>query len=209
MLLHAFADEDVARHPEIPKCRPPELMVIWIPRLASHWGLENQAMTGLLFPQHRWRRGRALLPIAIAALLMTIASQARPAAEDDVLQQAINYVFTGSTDPLDSPEIVDRKSCVVVVPEPKFKRFARYYLGRFKMDLSRISKKYSGHDVSYELEVEGDGVVLEFLKSDKTTVDYGFKSAHIALPGNIDRTQKALALIFAEYCKVEKPKTPF
>ena len=92
---------------------------------------------------------------------------------------------------------------------PKFKRFARYYLGRFKMDQSRISKKYSGHDVSYELEVEGDGVVLEFLKSDKTTVDYGFKSAHIALPGNIDRTEKALALIFAEYCRAEKPKTPF
>jgi hypothetical protein len=135
--------------------------------------------------------------------------QAGAAAEDDVLQQAVNYVFTGSTQPQDGPEIVDRKSCVVVLPEPKFKRYARYYLGRFKMDVSRISKKYSGHDVSHELEVEGDSVVLEFLKSDKKTVDYGFKSAHIALPGNIDRTEKALALIFAEYCKVERPKTPF
>jgi hypothetical protein len=63
--------------------------------------------------------------------------------------------------------------------------------------------------VSYELEVEGDSVILEFLKFDKKTVDYGFKTAHIALPGNIERTEKALALIFAEYCKVEKPKTPF
>jgi len=166
-------------------------------------------MTGLAYPQGYWRRRRALLPAAIAALLLANLSQARAAAEDDVLQQAVNYIFTGSTEPQNGPEIVDRKSCVVVVPEPKFNRFARYYLGRFKMDLSRVSKKYSGHDVSYELEVEGDGTVLEFLKSDKTTVDYGFKSAHIALPGNIDRTEKALALIFAEYCKAEKPKTPF
>jgi hypothetical protein len=166
-------------------------------------------MTDLAFPQHSWRRRRGLLPVAIAAVLLAIASQARAASEDDVLQQAVNYVFTGSTDPQNGPEIVDRKACVVVVPEPKLNRYARYYLGRFKMDVSRISKRYSGHDVSYELEVEGDGTVLEFLKSDKTTVDYGFKSAHIALPGNIDRTEKALALIFAEYCKVEKPKTPF
>jgi hypothetical protein len=163
----------------------------------------------LAFPDSNRRKQRACLALAAAAFVLTMLPQARAAAEDDVLQQAVNYIFTGSTEPQDGPEIVDRKSCIVVVPEPKFKRYARYYLGRFKMDVSRISKKYSGHDVSHELEVEGDSVVLEFLKSDKKTVDYGFKSAHIALPGNIDRTEKALALIFAEYCKAEKPRTPF
>jgi hypothetical protein len=163
----------------------------------------------LAFPDSNSRNMRACLALAIASFVLTMLPQAQAAAEDDVLQQAVNYVFTGSIDPQNGPEIVDRKSCVVVVPEPKFKRYARYYLGRFKMDVSRVSKKYSGHDVSYELEVEGDSVVLEFLKSDRTTADYGFKTAHIALPGNIDRTEKALALIFAEYCKVEKPKTPF
>ena len=152
---------------------------------------------------------RLSLALAAVSFFWVAPPQARAAAEDDVLQQAVNYVFTGTTDPQNGPEIVDRKSCVVVVPEPKFKRYARYYLTRFKMDVSRISKKYSGHDIAYELEVEGDSVLLEFLKPDKTTVDYGFKSAHISLPGNIERTEKALALIFSEYCKVEKSRTPF
>jgi hypothetical protein len=169
----------------------------------------NQAMTGLALPENSRRRMRLSFAAAALFLLWAMPQQARGAAEDDVLQQAVNYVFTGSTDPQDAPEIVDRKSCVVVVPEPKLKRYARYYLTRFKMDVARVSKKYSGHDVSYELEVEGDSVLLEFLKPDKTTVDYGFKSAHISLPGNIDRTEKALQLIFADYCKVEKPKAPF
>src|SRR5258708_1393161 len=169
----------------------------------------NLAMKGLTPLVSSCRRMRLSLAVAAVSCLCMFPPQARAATEDDVLQQALNYVFTGSTDPQNGPEIVDRKSCVVVVPEPKLKRYARYYLTRFKMDVSRISKKYSGHDVSYELEVEGDSVLLEFLKPDKTTVDYGFKSAHISLPGNIDRTEKALALIFSEYCKVERPKTPF
>ena len=77
------------------------------------------------------------------------------------------------------------------------------------MDVARVSKKYSGSQVLYELEVEGDDVLLEFVKLDKTTVDYGFRAAHISLPGNIEQTEKALRLIFAEHCKADKPKSPF
>jgi len=77
------------------------------------------------------------------------------------------------------------------------------------MDAARISKKYSGAQTLYQLEVEGDDVLLEYLKIDKTTVDYGFKSAHISLPGNIDQTEKAIRIIFGEHCKAEKPKSPF
>ena len=77
------------------------------------------------------------------------------------------------------------------------------------MDESRISKLYSGSKISYELEVGGDDIVVEYLNSDKTTIDFGLKSVHISLPGNIDQTEKALHLIFNEYCKPEKPKTPF
>ena len=84
--------------------------------------------------------------------------------DDDVFQQAVNYVFTGKIDPKAAPEIVDRKSCVVVVPE-KFGGYARYYLTRFKMDDARISNKYSGREVSYELEVAGDDVLVEYLKN--------------------------------------------
>ena len=148
------------------------------------------------------------LAIAVASFLWTITLQTRAVPEDDVFQQAVNYVFTGKIDPGAGPEIVDRKSCVVVVPE-KFGGYARYYLTRFKMDDARISNKYSGREVSYELEVAGDDILVEYLKIDKTTVDYGFKSAHISLPGNIDQIKRALQLIFAEYCKADKPKSPF
>jgi hypothetical protein len=48
-----------------------------------------------------------------------------------------NARLTGKIDPGAGPEIVDRKSCVVVVPE-KFGGYARYYLTRFKMDDARI-----------------------------------------------------------------------
>jgi hypothetical protein len=147
--------------------------------------------------------------LAVAAIFPTDSLQNRAVAADDVFQQAVNYVFTGRTDPNDGVEIVDRKSCVVVVPEPKFNRYARYYLKRFKMDVARISKKYAGAQALYELEVEGDDVVLEYLKADKTTADYGFKSAHISLPGNIDQAEKALRIIFSEFCKADKPKSPF
>lgn len=126
-----------------------------------------------------------------------------------MFQQAVNYVFTGRIDPRDGPEIVDRKSCVVVVPDPKYKRYARYYLSRFKMDIARVNKKYSGPQVFYELEVQGDEVLLEYLNADKTTVAFGFKSAQISLPGNIDQTERALKLIFAGHCKADKPKAPF
>lgn len=126
-----------------------------------------------------------------------------------MFQQAVNYVFTGRIDPRDGPEIVDRKSCVVVVPDPKYKRYARYYLSRFKMDIARVNKKYSGPQVFYELEVQGDEVLLEYLNADKTTVAFGFKSAQISLPGNIDQTERALKLIFSGHCKADKPKAPF
>ena len=40
-------------------------------------------------------------------------------------------------------------------------------------------------------------------------MNFGFKSAHIALPGNIERTEKALHLVFSEHCKADQPKSPF
>ena len=170
-----------------------------------HWSM---AMAGATISGGRRHRIGAYLAVAIFSL-WAIPPQQSAAAADDVFQQAVNYVFTGTIDPEDGPEIADRKSCIVVVPEPKFNRYARYYLKRFKMDLARISKLYAGRQTLYELEVAGDAVLLEYLKADKTTVDYGFKSAHISLPGEISQTEKALRLIFSEYCKADQPKSPF
>ena len=151
-----------------------------------------------------------MLSLAVATFfLWAVTLQNRAMAADDVFQRAVNYVFNGKIDPKDGPKIVDRESCIIVVPEARFNRYARYYLSRFKMDVARITKKYAGRQVLYELEVEGDDIIFEYLKADNTTVDYGFRSAHIPLPGNIDQTEKALKLIFAEHCKADKPKSPF
>jgi hypothetical protein len=170
-------------------------------------GCRSEAMTGLALRKRSGHMIRLSLAIAVASFHWMVPLQTRPMSEDDVFQQAINYIFTGRIDPKDYPEIVDRKSCIIVIPEPNLNRYARYYLNRFKMDVSRISKKYSGRQIFYELEVEGDDIIFEYLKSDKTTVEFGFKSAHISLPGNFDQTEKALKLVFTEHCKPDKPKS--
>ena len=156
---------------------------------------------------HKW----LFFTIAVALFPWTTVVQTRvmTEGEDDVFRQAINYIFTGQIDPDVHPEIVDRKACIVVIAQPNFNGYARYYLKRFKMDVSRISKKYAGRRVLYELEVEGDDVIFESLKADKTTVEFALRSAHISLPGDIDQTEKALKLVFAEHCKPDKPLSPF
>jgi hypothetical protein len=118
-------------------------------------------------------------------------------------------VVSGSIDPQDGPEIVDQKSCVVVLRDPKFNRYIRYYLSRFNMDDAIFGKKYSGSRPYYELDVKGDDVVFEYLSLDKKTVIQGYRSAQIPLPGDIDQTQKALRIIFTDHCKAKKPKAPF
>jgi hypothetical protein len=170
-------------------------------------GLRNVAMASLAIRhasslKMRW-------PLAVAWFLSAVWLQTAALAETDVFQKAVNYVFTGEIDPVHGPEIVDQKSCIVVMPDPKFKRYIRYYLGRFKMDNALFDKKYSGSRVFYEMNVKGDDVVIEYLASDRKTVTEGYRSAQVPLPGDIDQTRKALRIIFTDHCKPEKPKTLF
>ena len=155
------------------------------------------------------RKTRWPSTIVVTLYLGTVAVQALALSELDRFQQAVNYVFTGKIDPQDAPEIVDSKSCVVVVRDPKFNQYRKYYLSQFKMDEALFDKKYSGSRISYELAVKGDDVVIAYLNPDKKTVIQAYRSAQIPLPGDIDATQKALRIIFTDYCKSEKPKTPF
>jgi hypothetical protein len=155
--------------------------------------------------RHTWMLASAILCAFFSA------PPTRAAADDDLFQLAINYVLTGKTDPSGKPEIVDRKACVVVLPDPQFKRYVKYYLGRIRPDAARISKTYSGpKGITYvwEVESEGDNVV-EYLNPDKSTVAFGVKTTQIALPGDIDQTEKAIRLIFSDYCKKDKPRLPF
>jgi hypothetical protein len=147
---------------------------------------------------------RRWLARGVVVLLWTVSPQIRVLAEDDLLQKAVNYLFTGRTDPQDTPEILDRKSCVVVVPDTKSKQYVRYYLGRFKMDTAFIDKTYAGLDTTYNLDIKGADVIVEYLDIDKSTVLHGHKSAHISLPGDVDQTNKALELI-TNLCRNGKP----
>jgi hypothetical protein len=150
-----------------------------------------------------------LLALIVASVLGVGAAQHCAAADDNLFQEAVNYVFTGRVDPQEAPEIVDRKSCIVVMRDPKYKRYIRYYLNRFRMDAAVFSKIYAGAQAQYVLEVESDNVLIQYLDMDKSTVLQGYKSAQIPLPGNIDQTQRALNIIFRDYCKADQQKTPF
>jgi hypothetical protein len=154
-------------------------------------------------------RTRALFAVVLMVVIWTVPLHRVAAAESDLFQEAVNYVFTGTTDPADVPQIVDRKSCIVLMRDPKYNRYIRYHLKRFKMDTANFSKIYAGSSTLYNLEVTGDDVILEYLDMDKTTVSQSYKSAQIPLPGNIDQTQKALKIIFTDYCRADKLESPF
>jgi hypothetical protein len=149
-------------------------------------------------------RARRCLAGGVVAFLWIIPLQIRALAEDDPLQKVVNYLFTGRSNPQDAPEILDRKSCVVVVRDPKSKQSIRYYLGRFRMNTAFINKTYAGSETVYSLDVKGAEIIVEYLDLDKTTVRHGYKSAQISLPGDIDQTNTALALI-ASLCTNGKP----
>lgn len=151
-----------------------------------------------------WTIGLAAAAIAAG----TVCVPSRAQAEADRFQQAVNYVFTGQVDPQSAPDIVNRNGCVVVVPDPKFKRYIRYYLGRFRMDDALFDKRYAGSRVDYVLNVKGDDIILEYLNPDKQTVAQSYRSAQIPLPGDIDQTQKAFRII-TDRCTPKKSNAPF
>jgi len=166
-------------------------------------------MEGLVRQNERRHTIGWSLAAAVISGFCVVFLQTPALSEASVFQQALNYVFTGRIDPQNGPEIVDQKSCVILLYDPKYNRYIRYYFGRFKMDDASFDKKYSGSRVYYEMEVKGDDVVIEYLNLDKKTVVQGYRSAQIPLPGDIDQTRKALGIIFADHCKAEKPKAPF
>jgi len=145
-------------------------------------------------------RVRRCLARGVVVFFWIVPLQIWALAEEDPLQKAVNYLFTGRNDPQDAPEILDRKSCVVVVPDLKSKQSIRYYLGRFQIDTAFINKTYASSETIYSLDVKGAEVIVEYLDLGKTTVLHANKSAQISLPGDIDQTNKALALI-ASLCR--------
>jgi len=155
------------------------------------------------------RRRKVRRLVVGATLLWAAALPPAATAEDDVLQQAVNYVFTGTVEPENAPEIRDRTSCVVVVADPKWNRFIRYDLSRLGLDDPRIDSTYSGRQTNYQLDIEADQVVVEYLGPDRKTVINGYKSAQIPLPGEIDRTRKAIQWLAAHCKRNGAGKLPF
>jgi hypothetical protein len=149
---------------------------------------------------------RTIVLAAVAGLVADGAAAATP----DLFQQAVAYVFTGRVDPADPVEIVDRNACIVIVPDLRFKRLARYHLARFDMDHARFNTRYSGTRPFYELDVRGDDVILEYLDPSSRTVLQSYRSAQIALPGGLEQTRRAFDVVFAAgNCKPTEAKTPF
>ncbi len=145
---------------------------------------------------------------AIAILLLVPIVLHMPAsAETDRLRQAITYIFTGSIEPQENIEVADGTPCVVIVSEPDRNRISRYHLRRFKPETFRFEQRYVGRTPTYQLYVEGDEDVIEFLSSDRS-VSHSHRTARFALPGDIDQSRRALRLI-SEQCKPEKPKPLF
>jgi len=173
-------------------------------------GLSGYAL-GFSSSRHPRKRTWADAVIWACFICACLAAPLRAVADDDRFQLAVNYVFTGKTDPSPQPEIVDRTSCVVLLLEPQNKRYVTYYLGRMRADAARITKIYSGpRGISYFWEVESDGEnVVEYLGLDKSTVAFGTRTVQIYLPGDIDQTERAINLIFSDYCKKARSKLPF
>ena len=162
----------------------------------------NQTMVERVAKNNAVRR---CLAGGVVLFFWIVPPQIRALADDGPLQKAVNYLFTGRNNPQVAPKILDRKSCVVVVPDPKSKQSIRYYLGRFRIDTAFINKTYAGSETIYSLDVKGADVIVEYLDLDESTVLHGHKSAQISLPGDIDQTNTALALI-ASLCTNDKPK---
>jgi hypothetical protein len=141
-----------------------------------------------------------LLPVSVLLHMPAFADAGR-------LQQAINYVFTGDIAAQPNIEIADGNLCVVVVSEPERNRVSRYHLRRFKPETFRFEQRYVGRTPTYQLYVEGDEDVIEFLNPDRS-VSHSHRTARFALPGDIDQSRRALRLI-SEQCKPEKPKPLF
>jgi hypothetical protein len=157
-------------------------------------------------PTHRpARRMETVAAAAVVALMSVLTPLA--SADNDVLMQAINYVFTGRIDPERGPELVDRNACVVTVPAPGGTRAVRYHLSRFRLDAPRFEKVYVGRTPNYRLVAEGDDNVVEFLNPDKSVL-HGQRTVQIPLPGDFEQSQRALRVI-AERCKATRPKPSF
>jgi len=111
---------------------------------------------------------RRCLPGGVVIFLWIVLTQIHALAEDDSLQKAVNYLFRGRNDPQDAPEILDRKSCVVVVPDSKSKQTIRYYLGRFRMDTA--FEQYPGVKEAAGRTTEAQSGVLRYARSQHRTL---------------------------------------
>src|SRR6476646_12027192 len=106
--------------------------------------MRSVAMTGLALWTRSGPRVWLSLAVAAASILALVPLPTRAMSEDDVFQQAVDYIFTGRIDLKDGHEIVDPKACIVVLPEPDLNRYARYYLNRIKLGVYRIRQTYAG-----------------------------------------------------------------
>lgn len=127
--------------------------------------------------------------------------------DDDVLEKAFNYVLVGDIngDPqkIVQVQIIDRKECIVTKSAMGLKM--TYYFRRMKPDTAEFipySSPY-GTGASIALQIEGDEPIMERGDGEKSN------RATIIVAGELERTKRALQLIFSQYCPPESTGLPF
>jgi hypothetical protein len=147
---------------------------------------------------------------ACGMVLLMVSVATISAAEDDIFQQAINYVFLGNVkgEPFLGIRIIsaDKNTCAVV-QEEMIGSNSGYVVVQNKFFLKKITamefKPFTPHAA---LAIEGDETIVERIDSNRRVTN--FKHWQIPLPGNVERSRRAVNRVFSEYCMPEK-RMPF
>ena len=129
-------------------------------------------------------------------------------ADDDNLQMAFNYIFSGDVHSKDDPRqikvtIEDRNNCIVSVESVYGSQEIRtvFYFRKMKPETARVFG-------DTKITIEGDDTVVTFSDaSNKQGEIHKIKIATFFMVGNPDRMIKALHYVFSQ-CPPEQSKSP-
>lgn len=144
-------------------------------------------------------------------------------ADDDNLQMALNYIFSGDVDAKNqhmNVTIEDRTNCIVSVTVENFQIRTVFYFRKMKPETARVfdatppdcpSGTYCPGRMGSapKITIEGDDTVVTVSDSSNKQGEIDKrKLATFPIVGNPDRMIKALQYVFSQ-CPPDQSKTPF
>lgn len=151
---------------------------------------------------------------AVAAAVFYVAgdgainrSQGQTSVSDDqALQKAFNYIFTGSTQSDDNVEITDRNECVVKFGDTFYFRHMNPSTLNFEMKLDPLP------NITplplYDLQHPPQPYAVWKIEGEKALNSDGLTRLTMRVVGDPTRTRNALGFVFSQ-CPYEGPKLPF